>query len=112
MTTTIDDKRFRVLMETWRDWSRTGRWVEGYPDHSPMFGTARTGMDWDDLAESVDGWVAEIIDAEVRGLPLPERTSMHHVWLASVWRLREPMDVVYPRAKARLIDRLVARWIE
>ncbi len=107
----IDDKRFRVLMETWRDWCRRDRWVEGYADHSPTFRESRSGMDWTDLEESVDGWTAEIIDAEVRSLPLAERTAMHHVWLLAVWRLREPMDAVYARAKDRLILRLHERGL-
>lgn len=110
--TVIDEKRFRVLMETWVSWSRKDRWVEGYADHSPMFGDARTGMDWEDFETSVDGWTAEIIDHEIRGLPMNERVAVHHVWLSSVWRLREPIDQVYPRARDRLIERLEARGIQ
>lgn len=108
----IDDKRFRVLMETWVIWCRQDRWVEGYADHSPMFGEARSGMDWQDLEASVDGWTAEIIDHEVRGLPMNERVAVHHVWLLAAWRLREPIERIYPQAKDRLIERLLARGIE
>lgn len=113
MTPTIDDKRFRVLMETWRDWHRSERMVEGYAEESAVLASNRSRM-FEELCEDVDAWVAEVIESEVNDLPANERISIHHVWLCSVWRVvgREPLEVLYARAKDRLIQRLIARGVE
>lgn len=107
----IDEKRFRVLMETWRDWCQTDRWVEGYAEESSVLASNSSRL-FEELCEDVDRWVAEVIDAEVNDLPSNERISIHHVWLFSVWRLREPIETIYPRAKDRLIERLEARGVQ
>lgn len=109
--TVIDEKRFRVLMETWVEWSRSDRWVEGYADSCTVVASNRSRV-FEELCDDVDRWVGEVIDSEVNDLPPNERIAVHHVWLLSVWRLREPLEVVYGRAKDRLIEKLEARGIE
>jgi hypothetical protein len=53
------------------------------------------------------------VDTAVDDLPLAERTSVYSVVIGpAVWRLREPIHVVYERARGLLKIRLRARGIE
>jgi len=96
-------------LEVWASWLRSGRWVDGYPDHSPMFGSAHTGMDWEEWESNVDSSLAQAVDAAVSDLSECERAAVFSVKVASVYRLREPIQIVYLRARCKLRAALVRR---
>jgi len=98
-------------LDVWAEWLRSGRWVDGYPDRSVMFGEARSGTDWQDLEEAVDLRVAQAVDAAIEGLTGNERAAVFTVKVHSLYQLREPIEVVYLRARAALRVVLVRRGV-
>lgn len=107
----MDERRFATIMQTWCDWCRTGRWVEGYPSRSPLFSTG----DWthfEDLCEASDTWLAEAVDAVINGIPADERGAVHHVWLHAVYEFLEPLEACYPRARESIMGGLRRKGIE
>ena len=110
----MTDDRLSYLLDTWREWMRA-------PDHRAHLGypsTAagirwRPGDDFDDMVESLDQRMALAVDACVDSLPIMERTAVHATVLGPmVWRLREPVAVVYARAREVLKLGLSMRGIE
>lgn len=109
----MDDRRLSDLLDCWRDWMRR-------PDHRADLGypsTAagirwRPGGDFDAMLDSVDEANAMAVDACVDDLPLMERTAVYAVVIGPmVWRLREPIQDVYLRARDMLAVALNRRGI-
>ena len=96
----MTDDRLTWLLDLWRDWMRR-------PDHR-----FRAGSDFDSMVDNVDNSQALAVDAAIDSLPHLERTAVHHVLIASVYRAREPLQDVYGRARERLKISLHARNIE
>jgi hypothetical protein len=108
----MDDKRLSYLLETWRDWLNEPAMHLGYPSTAAGI-RWRSADDWEDLVDHLDETMARAVDTAVDDLPLPERTSVYSVVVRpAVWRLREPMHVVYERARGLLKVQLRARGIE
>lgn len=110
----MTDDRLSYLLDTWRDFIRR-------PDHLIALGYPSTatgirwnpGDDFDGMVESLDERMALAVDASVDDLPLMERTAVYTVVIGpQVWRLREPMHVVYERAREGLKIKLTSRGIE
>lgn len=110
---TLDDKRLSFLLATWRDFMRQPDKSLGYPSRAAGI-RYRAGDDFDSMVESLDRTMALAVDACVDDLPLNERASVYATVLSGgkVWRFREPIEVVYDRARAMLKIRLKARGIE
>lgn len=85
---------------------RSGRYGRGLPTKVPGLRSI-TGSDFEGMVAEVDVKLARAIDAIIDSLPLPERTVIHHVKLASVWRLR--VDVYATHANARRLIRELMR---
>lgn len=109
----MDDQRLTYLLQTWRDWMRESDSHLGYPTRAAGI-RYKAGDDFDAMVDSLDRTMALAVDAAVDDLPLNERTSVYACVLAGgkVWRLREPIEVVYGRARALLKISLKARGIE
>lgn len=108
----MDDKRLSELLETWRDWCRIPSHDLGYPRTAAGI-RYRTGADFEAMCESMDERLAQAVDVSVDELPLAERTAVHAVVLGPmVWRLREPIQDVFERARAMLKIRLNGRGVE
>jgi hypothetical protein len=108
----MTDERLSYLLDTWRDWMREPDHSLGYPSTAAGI-RWRPGDDFDAMIASLDDTMAQAVDACVDDLPLMERTAVSAVVLGpQVWRLREPMHVVYERARSLLKISLNARGIE
>ena len=95
------DKRLTYYLDLWADWMKGGVGPKGYG--SRAMGVAGTGSrDFEGLCGTMDRDQAEVVDAAIGDLPMNENVAIHHVKLGSVWRLREPIDVVFERACMRL----------
>jgi len=109
----VSDARLDQLFGMWAAWMQTGANIaRGYPTKTP--GVRSSGaQDIDDMYRTdVELRNARMMDAIIDSLPTMERTSISHVYLASVWRLREPMEVVYPRARSMVRAILKRRRVE
>lgn len=108
----VSDARMDYLLGMWADWMKTGYMVQGYPTRSP--GVRSSGaQDFDDMYRTdVELKNAKMMDAVLQSLKPMERDSVAHVWLASVYRLREPIEVVYPRARTSIRAILKRRRVE
>lgn len=105
------DKALSDGLEVWARWLTAGHWVDGYPSRSPMFGDARTSTDWEEWEDDVDLTVALSVDAAMQSLTADERAAVYTVKVRTVNSLREPLEVVYLRARTRLLDVLVRRGV-
>lgn len=101
-----DDKRLDWLLDNWSAWMRSGRYGRGLPTKIPGMRT-QGGADFEGMVADVDVKLARAIDAIIDSLPLAERTVIHHVKLASVWRLR--VDVYQTHINARRMIRELMR---
>lgn len=109
----MTDDRLSDLLDLWAQWMHEADLPEGLPKRSPVaLGRYAVGTDFDEMCESMDIQQAEAVDAAIGDLPLNERVAVHAVKLSSVWRLREPIDVVYERARGMLVIGLAMRGIE
>lgn len=109
----MDSDRLTYLLQTWAEWSRRDDHGLGYPSTAAGI-RWRPGDDFDGMVASLDETMALAVDACVDGLPDNERIAVGVVVLASprVWRFREPIEVIYARAREMLKVRLNARGIE
>lgn len=109
----MTDDRLSWLLDLWRDWMRRPdhRHELGYPSTAAGI-RFRSGSDFDSMVDNVDNTQALAVDAAIDSLPHLERTAVHHVLIASVYRAREPLQDVYERARERLKISLHARNIE
>lgn len=109
----MTDDRLTWLLDLWRDWMRRPdhRHELGYPSTAAGI-RFRAGSDFDSMVDNVDNSQALAVDAAIDSLPHLERTAVHHVLIASVYRAREPLQDVYTRAREQLKISLHARNIE
>lgn len=108
----MNDDRLSYLLETWREFQHRDDHGLGYPSTAAGI-RWRPGDDFDGMVASLDETMALAVDASIDSLPLMERTAVYAVVIGPmVWRLREPVGVVYDRARAMLKISLNARGIE
>lgn len=108
----MTDERLSYLLDTWRDHMFRDDHGLGYPSTAAGI-RWRPGDDFDGMVASLDETMALAVDAAVDSLPLMERTAVNAVVIGPmVWRLREPIGIVYDRARAMLKISLNARGIE
>lgn len=101
-----EDKRLDWLLDNWSRWMRGGTLARGLPSKSPGL-RSPAGADFEDMVSEVDVRLARAMDAIIDSLPMPERTVIHHLKLASVWRLR--IDIYATRDSARVMIRELMR---
>jgi hypothetical protein len=78
--------RLEVLLQTWADWMRRETsTARGYPVRSCMF-AGYGDSTVKDMEHSSDHWLAEAIDAIIRGLPDQEKSAICHQYLDSKYR--------------------------
>lgn len=111
----MTDDRLSYLLDLWAEYMRGHIGGRGLPDgfaSRAHIGSSTSSREWDAMLADVERWQAETIDAGIDDLPLNERASVMTVKLAAVYRLREPIQDVYDRARATLKVTLVRRGIE
>lgn len=108
----MTDDRLSYLLDTWREHQFRDDHGLGYPSTAAGI-RWRPGDDFDGMVASLDETMALAVDAAIDSLPLMERTAVYAVVIGPmVWRLREPVGIVYDRARAMLKIGLNARGIE
>lgn len=109
----MTDDRLSYLLDTWREHMHRDDHGLGYPATAAGI-RWRPGDDFDGMVASLDETMALAVDACIDGLPDNERLAVGFVVLESprVWRFREPIEVIYARAREMLKVRLNARGIE
>lgn len=102
--------RIDELLDFWARWMRHGGMDEL---HVKAIGFWSHGnSDFDGMVEAADSADAQVTNAAIEDLPFVEKVSIHHMHLNAVWRSnREPMDVVYRRARMGLSDGLKRRQV-
>lgn len=100
-------------LQSWRDWCRRPDLGLGYPTTATGI-RYRNGDDFDSMVDWLEDRIALAVDAAVDDLPQNEQIAVRCTVLdgPKVWRFREPLAVVYERARAMLKVRLNARGIE
>lgn len=74
------------LLLDWAEWMKRDRYVEGYPDHSPVIGGSGL-KSFDDMCEAVDGATSEAIYACINDLSPAQSVAIHHRYLPSRFRV-------------------------
>jgi hypothetical protein len=105
------DKRLDDLLSNWSAWMRVGTVGRGYPTKIPGLRSVG-GTDFDTMVSDVDLKLARAIDALIDSLQPNHRVAIHHVHLASVWRLRLPIEDLYPAARVALRVLMARRRVE
>lgn len=107
------DERLDWLLDNWADWMRSGRFARGLPTKSPGLRSVN-GADFEQMVGDVDLKLARAIDAIIDSLPNNERLAILrvHGLTADVWRLREPWDVLLPRARIQIRALMAKRRVE
>ena len=111
----MTDDRLSYLLDLWAEYMRGELGGTGMPDgydSRTHVGSSTASKAWDAMVNDVERWQAEVIDACIDDLPLNECAAVHCVKLASVWRLREPIQDAYLRARDRLKLDLKRRGVE
>lgn len=111
----MTDDRLSYLLDVWAEYMRGELGGSGLPDgydSRAHVGSSTASKAWDAMVNDIERWQAETIDACVDDLPMNERVAVHHVKLNSVWRLREPIQDVYLRARETLKVSLARRNVE
>lgn len=106
-----DDVRLSWLLDNWAAWMRDGRYGRGLPTKIP--GLRATGAaDFEAMLTDIDVKLARAIDAIIDSLPIDQRTVIHHVKLASVWRLRVDVYATHAAARVAIRELMQRRGIE
>lgn len=98
-------------LSQWVKWMRKGRYGKGYPTKTPGLSGGWATKTFEEMVESTDDRCAAITDAVIRDLSPAEQSAIHAVHLAAVYTLREPIHVVYERARERVRLGLEARGV-
>lgn len=106
-------KQLDVLLHLWRDWMRSGTWVEGYPSTAPGFNVHGYITDFDTIADAAEHQVAAAVGSCIEDLPMLFRLSIERVWLNSADPRLVDGDALWMAQVAResLIVKLVRRGV-
>ena len=106
----IDDQRLSDLLDIWAEWMRGKEGPAGYSSRAHI-GSSTASKEWDAMLADMEVWQAKAVNAAIDDLPINEAAAVYHVKLASVYRLREPIELVYDRARELLKIGLRARHV-
>lgn len=107
----MTDDRLSELLDVWAEWMQEPSGPRGHARRSAVLATTAS-TDFEEMVEDVDRMQAKAVAAAVDDLPMMERIAVHHVVLASVWRVRYDINVVYASARNMLKVSLTKRGIE
>lgn len=109
----MTDERLSDLLDLWKQYMEEPSGPKGLPAESLVLeGRYISGADFEEMAQAVDRMQAKAVNAAIDDLPMVERVAVHHVKLASVWRLRYNIEAVYATACEKLKVGLGKRGIE
>ena len=104
----VSDKRLAEYLDIWAEWMRSSDTRQQYP---VSVCSSPSSKEFDSMVSDMEIRQAKAVNAAIDDLPSNERVAVHHVKLASVWRLREPIEIVYDRACLALSISLVTRGL-
>jgi hypothetical protein len=100
----LADDRLDELLSLWaRSFDNRGALRElTYPDTACGCVGGGYSQSWDDLWSAKELREIEVVDAAVESLPPTQRCAVEHKHLYAVFRFREPVDLIYGRARQTL----------
>lgn len=102
--------RLDALLAEWVEWQHTGSLAHLDTRTSTFWSSGCS--DFDSMVDACDTRDANVVDTLLWDMPVLERTAIHCVHLAAVWRFhREPIESVYLRARLTLSAALVRRRV-
>jgi hypothetical protein len=105
------EERVEYHLHLWAAWHRASRYGRGYPSRSSGFVWGGYSQDFDSMVAESDKHCAVVTDVVIWGLVPAERCSIYVVHLDAVYQLKEPVELVYDRAKGHVWDGLRSRGI-
>lgn len=101
-------RKLHDFMVNWRNWMYASPQKLGYPKKASGFVGGGYSSTFEDLCDIADIAAAEAVDALVESLDHSPRLAVHHVYLHSVFRLRD-FEASYERAMESIAGGLIAR---
>lgn len=106
-----DSAAVEYWLAQWADWMRQHSERLGYPQRALVCSSGGASEEFDALVERADMQAVIATDAAIRSLEAIEQAAVNHRWLAAVYRLGEPVEVVYARAVIRLEGKMRGRVV-
>jgi hypothetical protein len=109
----LENGRLDQLLELWTAWMSSSQPLRElwYPDGACGCVGGGYSQSFDDMVEAADARSADAVNAAIESLPPIEQCAVTHVHLYAVYRFREPVEVVYLRARETLRVALPSRGI-
>lgn len=109
----LDDYRLDRLLDLWSGWMRSSQPLRDlwYPDGACGCVGGGYSQSFDDMVDAADSRAAEAVNGAIESLKPIEQCAVTHVHLLAVYRFREPVQVVYLRARDGLRVALPARGV-
>lgn len=111
----MSEPRLDWHLWNWEQWqlrshfgSLRAHWYPAVGAEGPGAGTLN---DFDDMVSAVDGRCAQAVESALEGCTVAERAAVHHKHLHAVYRLREPLEDCYARARCVIRATLDRRGI-
>lgn len=104
-------ERVEWHLDNWRRWMRSGQEVDGYGESTGVSGGGAS-QHFDDMVEASDRRCAEIVNTVIEDLPGTQQASIHHAYLAAVYRFgRHDYPAMLSAAKLKISAQLKARGV-
>lgn len=108
----MTDDRIGWHLENWAEWMDRGTaGGAGYSSRASGGMGRSHSRDFDSMVAESDNRCAIAVDAVLDSMNPAERGSIHHFHIAAVYGFRDPVKLVYDRARAKLGRELDARGI-
>lgn len=109
----LDDRRLDELLNLWERLMRSNQPLRDlwYPDGACGCVGGGYSQTFDDMLEVADARCAEAVNGAIESLSPIEQMAVNHIHLRAVYRLREPVHLVYQRARFTLRVALPARGV-
>ena len=109
----LDDPRLEELLGLWARWMASAQPYRDlwFPDTACGCVGGGYSQSFDDMVDAADARAADAVNGAIESLSPAEQCAVTHVHLYAVYRFREPVEVVYARAKGNLRVALPTRGI-
>jgi hypothetical protein len=109
----LDEGRLEELLQMWARWMSSHQPLRDlwYPDGACGCVGGGNSQTFEDMVESAEIRTVEGVNGAIESLTPIEQCAITHMHLYAVYRFREPLEVVYERAKGTLRVGLPMRGI-
>jgi hypothetical protein len=100
----LDEGRLDELLGLWTRWMQSSQPLRElwYPDGATGCVGGGYSQSFEDMVEAADARAAEAVNGAIESLSPAEQCAVTHMHLYAVYRFREPVAVVYGRARQAL----------